>query len=168
MGQDACIGAITERKKSVRLTPSNRDPYEGTNHDYNVGDVWEISAEPVADPIPPHTEDIVVHERQYLRAAADPVGLLNVVCRQELGIHENSLRASCEQQEAARFTSLRGTMCLTTAPHFGDRIGRSLGSLVKKTGGIAILPKMVAARSPSSVSKNQLRLFPPEHSCVCR
>ncbi|MYA98799.1 hypothetical protein F4X90_03815, partial [Candidatus Poribacteria bacterium] len=46
MGAGACIGAITETGKSVRLIPFNADPHDGANQEYEVGDIWEISAKP--------------------------------------------------------------------------------------------------------------------------
>lgn len=71
MGSGACIGAITEDGKSVRLIPFNDDPHDGANREYEVGDVWEISAEPVTDLIPPHIENVVVYETRRLRTAND-------------------------------------------------------------------------------------------------
>ena len=37
MGSGACIGAITEDGKSVRLVLSNDDPNDGANREYEVG-----------------------------------------------------------------------------------------------------------------------------------
>ena len=34
MGSGACIGAITEKGKSVRLIPFNADPHDGANKEY--------------------------------------------------------------------------------------------------------------------------------------
>ena len=74
MGGGACIGAITEDGKSVRLMPYNADSHDGANRVYEVGDVWEISAEPASQLAPPHTEDIVVYEKGRLREAKDLIG----------------------------------------------------------------------------------------------
>lgn len=65
MGMGACIGAITETGQSVRLIPFNADPHDGANSEYEVGDIWDIQAEPVPETelIPPHTENIVVHKK---------------------------------------------------------------------------------------------------------
>ena len=63
MGGGACIGGITETGKSVRLIPFNADPHDGANREYNVGEIWEISAEPETSLIPPHNENIVVHKK---------------------------------------------------------------------------------------------------------
>ena len=73
MGKGACIGAITETGESVRLVPFNADPHDGANREYNVGDIWEITAEPVPETslIPPHVEDYVVHEKQLIHSRPD-------------------------------------------------------------------------------------------------
>ncbi len=74
MGSGACIGAITEDGKSVRLMPYGADPHDGANREYEVGDVWEISAASASQLAPPHTEDIVVYEKSRLRDANDLIG----------------------------------------------------------------------------------------------
>ena len=68
MGAGACIGAITEKGESVRLIPYNADPHDGANSEYNVGDIWKITAEPVPETalIPPHNENIIVREKHRL------------------------------------------------------------------------------------------------------
>ncbi len=66
MGGGACIGAITEEGKSVRLIPFDDDPHDGANREYEVGDVWEISSTPATPPIPPHNENMVVYEKRHL------------------------------------------------------------------------------------------------------
>ena len=65
MGGGACIGAITDKGRSVRLIPFNADPHDGANREYEVGDIWEIAAEPIPETtlIPPHNENIVVHKK---------------------------------------------------------------------------------------------------------
>ena len=73
MGGGACIGAITEDGESVRLIPFNEDPQEGANREYEVGDIWEISAERVTDLIPPHIENVVVHEKRRLGSANNSI-----------------------------------------------------------------------------------------------
>ena len=74
MGGGACIGAITEEGKSVRLIPFNEDPHDGANREYEVGDIWEISAERVADLILPHIENVVVYEKRRLDTANNSIG----------------------------------------------------------------------------------------------
>ena len=73
MGGGACIGAITEEGKSVRLIPFNEDPHDGANQEYEVGDIWEISAEPVTNLIPPHIENVVVYEKHRLGTANNSI-----------------------------------------------------------------------------------------------
>ena len=81
MGAGACIGAITETGKSVRLIPFNADPHEGANKEYEVGDIWEITAKPVptSSLIPPHNEDIVVYQKQRLHTTQNPKQLVSTI-----------------------------------------------------------------------------------------
>ena len=81
MRAGACIGAITEKGKSVRLIPFNADPRDGANREYEVGDIWEISAEPVPESelIPPHIENIVVHEKRRLRTTENTEDLVSAI-----------------------------------------------------------------------------------------
>ena len=76
MGGGACIGAITEDGKSVRLIPFNEDPHDGANREYEVGQVWKISSEPATDLILPHTENVVVYEKHRLGPPNDPIGFI--------------------------------------------------------------------------------------------
>ena len=73
MGGGACIGAITEEGASVRLIPFNEDPHDGANREYEVGDIWEISAERVTDLIPPHIENVVVYEKHRIGTANNSI-----------------------------------------------------------------------------------------------
>lgn len=81
MGGGACIGAITETGKSVRLVPFNADPHDGANKEYNVGDIWKIAAElvPEVSLTPPHNENIVVHEKQHLHSTKDTKDLVSAI-----------------------------------------------------------------------------------------
>ena len=81
MGAGACIGAITETGESVRLIPFNADPHDGANNEYNVGDIWEITAEPVPETalIPPHNENITVREKSRLHVAKDTKSLVSAI-----------------------------------------------------------------------------------------
>lgn len=79
MGGGACIGAITEKGESVRLIPFNTDPHDGANREYEVGDIWEITAEPETSLIPPHNENIVVHEKQRLHTTKDTKDLVSAI-----------------------------------------------------------------------------------------
>ena len=79
MGGGACIGAITETGKSVRLIPFNADPRDGANREYEVGDIWEITAAPETPLIPPHNENIVVHRKQRLHTTQDTKDLVSAI-----------------------------------------------------------------------------------------
>ena len=79
MGSGACIGAITETGESVRLIPFNADPRDGANREYEVGEIWEISAEPETSLIPPHNENIVVHQKQRLHTTKDTKDLVSAI-----------------------------------------------------------------------------------------
>ena len=81
MGKGACIGAITEKGESVRLIPLNADPHDGANREYEVGDIWEITSEPVPETslIPPHVEDILVHEKHRLNSTTDTRHLVGAI-----------------------------------------------------------------------------------------
>ena len=81
MGSGACIGAITEKGESVRLIPYNADPHDGANSEYNVGDIWKITAEPVPEAalIPPHNEDIIVREKHRLHVTKDTKSLVSAI-----------------------------------------------------------------------------------------
>ena len=79
MGKGACIGAITETGESVRLIPFNADPHDGANREYEVGEIWEISAEPETSLIPPHNENIIVHKKSRLHTAKDTKDLVSAI-----------------------------------------------------------------------------------------
>ena len=79
MGAGACIGAITEKGESVRLVPYNADPHDGANNEYNVGDIWKISAEPETSLIPPHNENIVVHKKSRIHRTKDTRDLISAI-----------------------------------------------------------------------------------------
>ena len=79
MGRGACIGAITEKGESVRLVPFNADPHDGANREYEVGEIWEISAEPEISLIPPHNENIVVYKKSRLHTTKDTKGLVSAI-----------------------------------------------------------------------------------------
>lgn len=81
MGSGACIGGITEDGKSVRLIPYNADPRDGANREYEVGDIWEITSETVPETslIPPHVEDILVHEKHHLYSTTDTQHLVGAI-----------------------------------------------------------------------------------------
>ena len=98
MGSGACIGAITADGKSVRLIPFKDDPHDGANREYEVGDVWEISAEDANQLTPPHTEDIVVYQKSQLRGANDLIGSIERLMPPKngcpLGLYDGLLQAT--------------------------------------------------------------------------
>ncbi len=79
MGSGACIGAITEKGESVRLTPLNADPHDGANREYEVGDIWKITGEPETSLIPPHNENFVVHSKDRLYRTEDTRELISAI-----------------------------------------------------------------------------------------
>ena len=79
MGSGACIGAITETGKSVRLVPFNADPHDGANREYEVGDIWEITGEPETPSIPPHNENFVVRKKSRLHTTEDMKDLVSAI-----------------------------------------------------------------------------------------
>ena len=81
MGSGACIGAITEKGESVRLIPFNADPHDGANREYEVGDIWEITAEPIPETarIPPHNENIIVRKKHRLHVTKDTKSLVSTI-----------------------------------------------------------------------------------------
>ena len=81
MGSGACIGAITETGESIRLIPFNADPHDGANREYEIGDIWEITGEPVSETslIPPHNENFVVHEKLRLHETKNMRELVSTI-----------------------------------------------------------------------------------------
>lgn len=79
MGSGACIGAITETGKSVRLIPFNADPHDGANKEYKVGEIWEITGEPETPLVPPHNENFVVHKKSPLYATKDMKDMVSAI-----------------------------------------------------------------------------------------
>ena len=79
MGKGACIGAITETGESVRLIPFNADPHDGANREYEIGDIWEITAEPETPLISPHNENFVVHKKSRLHTTKDMKDLVSAI-----------------------------------------------------------------------------------------
>ena len=79
MGKGACIGAITEKGKSVRLVPFNADPHDGANREYEIGDIWEITGELETSLIPPHNENFVVHKKSRLHTTENTKDLVSAI-----------------------------------------------------------------------------------------
>lgn len=77
-GSGACIGGITATGRSVRLIAADAEYNERAGREYEVGDVWEVVAAPASGIIPPHVENIVVHDKCKLREAKSPE---SAICR---------------------------------------------------------------------------------------
>src|SRR5690242_14770213 len=71
-GNGACIGGITADGRSVRLVSHDPDD-ERWGLAFQVGEVWEVSGGPPWQVVPPHVENLVVHERRRVRQVADAV-----------------------------------------------------------------------------------------------
>ena len=72
-GGGACIGAIAADGRSLRLEAANAGSDEHAGHEYNVGDVWEVTFGPHPHIVPPHVETVVVYAKRRLRQAVDPI-----------------------------------------------------------------------------------------------
>lgn len=75
-GAGACIGAISFDGRSLRLIAPDAATNEAVGLEYNVGDVWEIEATPAADMIPPHIENVIVHNKRRLPPLEDVVSFI--------------------------------------------------------------------------------------------
>lgn len=73
MGGGACIGGISFEGQSVRLVAANAATHEAAGLEYGVGDVWEVDAAPAPQLVPPHVENLIVHERRRLGPMTDPI-----------------------------------------------------------------------------------------------
>ncbi len=58
MSNSVCIGAIARTGQSLRLDE---------NQEYQVGQVWDIDYTPIAETKPPHTEDVKVCRKEYIK-----------------------------------------------------------------------------------------------------
>jgi ATP-dependent DNA helicase RecQ len=70
-GGGACVGGITEQGRSVRLVAADAAANERAGLEYEVGEVWEIEAQPELELIPPHVENIVVLSAQRVRRSTN-------------------------------------------------------------------------------------------------
>ncbi len=70
-GGGACIGGITSAGRSVRLLAFDAATNEQAGLEYEVGEVWEIVADPPAEILPPHVENIIVRRKRRLRRTPD-------------------------------------------------------------------------------------------------
>ena len=88
MGRGACIGAIAEDGRSVRLIAPNADQDEPFNQEYAVGEVWQISPGPDAI-TPPHTENVLVRRKKRLGTDDD----LSTLIERHMPPHSGGLEA---------------------------------------------------------------------------
>src|SRR5438067_10076029 len=66
-GGAACVGGITAEGRSVRLIAADAATKERAGLEYEVGEVWEITASIDPELIPPHVENILVLAARRLR-----------------------------------------------------------------------------------------------------
>jgi ATP-dependent DNA helicase RecQ len=66
-GNGACVGGITDAGRSVRLVAANAASHERAGLEYNLGDVWELTAAPDPNIIPPHVENVIVWQARRVR-----------------------------------------------------------------------------------------------------
>ena len=60
-----CIGGISYDGRSVRLLMSNGGHWD-SSAPFQVGQIWDIQFSPVAAPILPHVEDVLVSQYNYV------------------------------------------------------------------------------------------------------
>jgi ATP-dependent DNA helicase RecQ len=70
MGSGACVGGISCEGSSVRLIAPDAEYNHTFNQEYNVGDVWDVTYT-VPRLVPPHVENIVVHDKKRLAPIGD-------------------------------------------------------------------------------------------------
>lgn len=75
MGSGACVGGITFQGQSVRLIAPDAEYNHAFNQEYSVGDVWDVDYS-VPALIPPHVENIVVHDKVRLPPIDDIAGFV--------------------------------------------------------------------------------------------
>jgi ATP-dependent DNA helicase RecQ len=84
-GGSACIGGLTSTGKSVRLIAPDAATNEHTNLEYNVGDVWRIDYAPAETLIPPHVENILVWDKNFLEKHPDPISVIHKFMPPKMG-----------------------------------------------------------------------------------
>ncbi|MBP8949804.1 MAG: hypothetical protein KBG73_13265, partial [Candidatus Promineofilum sp.] len=62
----ACVGGITADGRSVRLIASDAAFNEHHNLEYEIGQRWEIDADPPREVVPPHVENVIVRHKRRL------------------------------------------------------------------------------------------------------
>lgn len=78
-GRDNTVNGIAWIDKQVRcvrlIAPRSQEP-ASPDHDYEMGDVWEIKTAPDPHTTPPHLENFVVYEKQKLYVHDNPVSVI--------------------------------------------------------------------------------------------
>lgn len=69
-GSSACVGAICEDGRSLRLIAHGAGGNDRAGMEYEVGAVWDIDAAPDKHIEPPHVENVVVIAAKLLRSSA--------------------------------------------------------------------------------------------------
>jgi hypothetical protein len=68
-GSHRCIGGIGSDGSSVRLLPGGM-AYWDTSAPFQIGQIWDMSYAPVANLVPPHTEDVSVSSHTFVTQIA--------------------------------------------------------------------------------------------------
>jgi ATP-dependent DNA helicase RecQ len=76
-GGGACVGAIAEDGRSVRLIALDAETNERAGLAYEVGEVWEVESTPQANLIPPHVENIIVRRAHCLKRTANLASVIH-------------------------------------------------------------------------------------------
>lgn len=71
MGAGACIGALTFDGRSLRLIAADQAVNDQFNMEYAIGDVWDVEWTPDSAILPPHVENIIVHNKRKLPPLQD-------------------------------------------------------------------------------------------------
>ena len=136
--------------------------------EYEVGDIWEISAERVADLILPHIENVVVYEKRRLDTANNSIGSIEQsmppINGQPRQLYESLLQST---ENGALYIAKQNGI-----PSYSTTFWRPDQPLLRDTEG-----KRVRYRYPTengghtftlSVSKNRLKSFPQVRSYAFR
>jgi len=66
LGNDACVGGLAlDTNRNVRLLRPG-GLHQPENTPFEVGQIWEVDFRPVSRVTPPHIEDVIVTEEQYI------------------------------------------------------------------------------------------------------
>lgn len=67
MSTGVCIGALTTTGENLRLKPPGRINWSFEDAaQFEIRQVWDMKVQRVSSVEPPHTEDVVVHEKKYV------------------------------------------------------------------------------------------------------